>query len=114
MAQNSAKSAVPGTASPDLQNAISPDSFAQLDREKFTQNMLKVGAQTQQLLAGYFKRMANQDRSGPLDPLNVSGAFLALVKAMGEDRETVLHGQLQLWKDWMGLWETTARRILGG
>src|ERR1700722_8345792 len=114
MAQNSTKSAVPGSASPDPKNAISPDSFAQLDREKFTQNMLKVGMQTQQLLGEFFKRMASQDRAGPLDPLNVSGAFLALVKAMGEDRETVLHGQLQLWKDWMGLWETTARRILGG
>jgi polyhydroxyalkanoate synthase subunit PhaC len=114
MPQNSAKSAVPDTANPDPQGAISPDSFAQLDREKFTQNMLKVGVQTQELLAEFFKRMASHDQAGPLDPLNVSGAFLALVKAMGEDRETVLSGQLQLWKDWMGLWETTARRILGG
>jgi len=118
MEQNSAISAVPGTASPDAQGAISgaisPDSFAQLDREKFTQNMLKVGVQTQQLLAEFFKRMASQDRAGPLDPLNVSGAFLALAKAMGEDRQTVFNGQLQLWRDWLGLWETTARRILGG
>jgi len=114
MAQNSSKAAVTSKASPEVRDSLSPDSFAQIDREKFAQNMLTVGAQTQQLLAEFFKRMANQDHTGPLDPLNVSGAFIALAKAMGEDRQTVLNGQLQLWNDWMGLWETTARRILGG
>ena len=114
MAQKPTKSAVPEPEILAGQGGISPDSFAQLDREKFTQNMLKVGVQTQHLLADFFKRMANRERTGSLDPLNVSGAFLALVKAMGQERETVAQGQLQLWKDWMGLWETTARRILGG
>ncbi len=33
---------------------------------------------------------------------------------MSEDRETVMTEQVQLWKDWMGLWEGTALRILGG
>ena len=107
MAPNSPKSAAPAEA-----EAISPDSFAQLDREKFTRNMLKVGLQTQHLLGEFFKRA--HEKPGPLDPLNVSGAFLSLVTAMGKDRETVMNGQIQLWKDWMGLWEFTARRILGG
>ncbi len=33
---------------------------------------------------------------------------------MGGDRETVMEAQIQLWRDWMGLWESTARRMLGG
>jgi polyhydroxyalkanoate synthase len=103
----------PDTA-PAIDGGISPDSFAQLDREKFAHNMLRVGAQTQQLLTEFFRRVAERDNSAPLDPLNISGAFLALAKAMGEDRQTVMTGQVQLWKDWMGLWETTARRMLGG
>ena len=110
MPQNSPKTPLPP---PDAE-AISPDSFAQLDRAIFARNMLKVGAQTQHLLTEFFKRIATQENPGPLDPLNVSGAFLALVAAMGQDRETVMNGQVQLWKDWMGLWETTALRILGG
>ncbi len=110
MAQNPTKNA----AGQEAAEAISPDSFAQLDREKFARNMLRVGVQTQHLLTEFFKRLAARDKSAPLDPLNVSGAFMALAKAMGEDRETVMAGQMQLWKDWMGLWETTARRILGG
>jgi polyhydroxyalkanoate synthase len=104
----------PKSGAADAAEAISPDSFAQLDGEKFTRNMLKVGAQSQQLLTEFMKRMAERDKDAPLDPLNISGAFLTLAKAMGADRETVMAGQMQLWKDWMGLWETTARRVLGG
>ena len=33
---------------------------------------------------------------------------------MGQDRETVLESQVQFWRDWMGMWEGTARRVLGG
>jgi len=113
MPQNPPKIAKATAALPET-DAISADSFANLDREKFAHNMLRVGAQTQQLLTEFFKRMAERDSAAPLDPLNISGAFLALAKAMGEDRETVMTGQVQLWQDWMGLWETTARRILGG
>ena len=111
MAKKSAKPIPAGDL--DSQGAISAESFTQLDREKFAQNMLKVGVQTQRLLAEFITRLADRE-PGPLDPLNVSGAFLALVKAMGQDRETVIEGQLQLWKDLMGLWEATARRVLGG
>ena len=85
-----------------------------MDGEKFAANMLRVGVQTQHLIADFIKRRAATEKSGPLDPLNVSGAFMTLAKAMTGDRETVVAAQLQLWDDWMGLWETTALRILGG
>ena len=94
---------------------ITPDSFAQLDGEKFARNMLSVGIRSQRLLSDFIKRAANGTKSPtPLDPLNVSGAFLALAKAMSTDRQTVIDSQLRLWKDWMELWESTALRILGG
>ena len=89
------------------------DQLAQLDREKFARNMLAVAGQSQRLIADFLKRWAARENPGPLDPLNVSGAFFALLKAMGGDRETVLDSQLRFWRDWMGVWETTARRILG-
>ena len=89
------------------------DQLAKLDREKFAHNMLTVAGQSQRLIADFLKRWAAQETPGPLDPLNVSGAFFALLKAMGGDRETVLDSQLRFWRDWMGVWETTARRILG-
>jgi polyhydroxyalkanoate synthase subunit PhaC len=89
------------------------DRFANLDREKFARNMVLVAGQSQRLIADFLKRWASRENPGPLDPLNVSGAFFALLNAMGTDRETVMETQLQLWRDWMGLWESTARRMLG-
>ena len=111
--ESPAPSAAKPKAAP-VPEPISADSFAQMDREKFSANMLRVGVQTQHLIADYIKRRATSEKPGPLDPLNISGAFLALAKAMTADRQTVMASQLQLWNDWMGLWETTARRILGG
>ncbi len=99
----------PESADPSLS-----DRLAQLDREKFARNMLMVAGQSQRLIGDFLKRWASGEDPGPLDPLNVSGAFFALLKAMGTDRETVMETQLQLWRDWMGLWERTARRMLGG
>jgi polyhydroxyalkanoate synthase len=88
--------------------------FAQVDGEKFARNMFTVAGQSQQLMGDFLKRWMAREDTGPLDPLNVSGAFMALLRAMGSDRETVINTQLQLWRDWMGLWETTAHRMLGG
>ncbi len=89
------------------------DQLANLDREKFAQNMLKVAGQSQRLVADFLKRWAVSEHQGPLDPLNVSGAFFALLKAMGSDRQTVIESQMRFWKDWVNLWESTAMRMLG-
>ena len=45
--------------------------------------MLTVGVKSQQLLVDFMARMAKRDTATPLDPLNISGAMLNLVKAMG-------------------------------
>jgi polyhydroxyalkanoate synthase len=90
------------------------DYFAHLDQEKFARNMFEVAAQSRQLMTDFLKRWtARRENSGPLDPLNLSGAFLSLLSAMGSDRQTVMDSQIRLWQDWMGLWEGTARRMLG-
>ncbi|HEY2836524.1 MAG TPA: class I poly(R)-hydroxyalkanoic acid synthase [Rhizomicrobium sp.] len=90
------------------------DRLAQLDQEKFARNMLLVAGHSQRVVADFLQRWSARELPGPLDPLNVSGAFFALLKAMGEDRQTVLDSQVQFWRNWAGLWEATARRVLGG
>ena len=115
MVKNSSpKPPAPESKAPPGPDLISPDSFAQIDTEQFARNMLSVGIKSQQLIGDFIKRSTDGHQPGPLDPLNISGAFLTLTKAMSGDSETVANTQVQLWKDWMGLWETTARRVLGG
>jgi len=88
--------------------------FSQVDGEKFARNMFTVASQSQRLIGDFLQRWMAQDKQGPLDPLNVSGAFMSLLRAMGSDHETVMNAQIQYWRDWMGLWEQTAHRMLGG
>src|SRR5262249_14451250 len=69
---------------------------------------------SQQLIADFVRRQsAKSGASEPLDPLNLTGAFSELLKAMSANPAAVVEAQFQLWRDWMGLWERSARRMLG-
>jgi polyhydroxyalkanoate synthase len=109
---------MPSTASPDASlktkepESATPDS---LDAPQFARNMLTVGMKSQQLLVDFMARAAaNREQGVALDPLNISGAMLALAKAMTSDREHVVEAQTQWWNNFVTLWESTALRMLGG
>jgi polyhydroxyalkanoate synthase len=107
----SAKSPAASKSTPPESAAPSPDT---LDTREFARNMLSVGVKSQQLVLDFIARMGNRENPGPIDPLNISGAMLALAKAMGADREAVIRAQTEWWDNFMVLWESTARRMLGG
>jgi len=96
--------------------ARSPESVApdRLDAQTFARNMLTVGMKSQKLLMDFTARAASRENPVALDPLNISGAMLSLVKAMSGDREAVAEAQTQWWNNFMTLWESTARKMLGG
>ena len=84
------------------------------DPGEFARNMVRVGIQSQKLLADYFKRQAEKAGSQPLDPLNIAGAFTELLRGMVADPAVVMEAQFDLWRNYMTLWERTARRMMGG
>ena len=98
--------ASPTPESAPATEALKPDEFAR--------NMLTVGVKSQKLVLDFVARMSNRENAGPIDPLNISGAMLALAKAMGGDREAVVAAQTEWWNNFLTLWEHTARRMLGG
>ena len=85
-----------------------------IEPQAFARNMLTVGMKSQKLLVDFVARMAKREDPGPIDPLNISGAMMALAKAMSGDREAVLKAQTEWWDGFMTLWESTALRMLGG
>ena len=103
------RSAAPSPPAPE--SAAAPGT---LNTEEFARNMLSVGVKSQKLVLDFIARMSSRENSGPIDPLNISGAMLALAKAMGGDRDAVMAAQTQWWDNFMILWENTARRMLGG
>jgi polyhydroxyalkanoate synthase subunit PhaC len=98
-------------AAPPATESAAPD---RLDTQEFARNMLTVGVKSQKLLVDFMARMTERDNPGPLDPLNISGAMMSLAKAMSGDREVVIEAQTQWWNNFMTLWESTARKMLGG
>ncbi len=96
--------------------APAPESVApdRLDTREFARNMLTVGMKSQKLLVDFTTRMAARENPIALDPLNISGVMRSLAKAMSRDREAVVEAQTQWWNNFMTLWESTARKMLGG
>jgi polyhydroxyalkanoate synthase len=86
------------------------------DPAEFARNMMQVGQQSQRLIADFVKRQSAKGSGGggSLDPLNLTGTFTALLKSMAANPAVIMEAQFQLWRDYMGLWEQTAHRMMGG
>ena len=84
------------------------------DPAVFARNMMQVGQQSQRLLSDFMKRQSTKGNAGPSDPLNLMGTFSSLLKSMAAHPTVVMEAQFQLWRDYMGLWERTTTRMLGG
>jgi polyhydroxyalkanoate synthase len=84
------------------------------DPGAFARNMVKVGTQSQQLIRDFVRRQSEKSKSGaPMDPLNLTGTFMELLRGMVADPAVVMEAQFQLWRDYMNLWDRTARRMMG-
>ena len=90
------------------------DAYKIGDPAAFAQNMVRVGMQSQRLLGDFVKRQGAKTGDEPRDPLNLTGAFMQLLRGMAADPAKVMEAQFQLWRDYMGLWERTAQRMMGG
>ena len=84
------------------------------DPSAFARNMVKVGTQSQQLIRDFARRQSAKSKSGePMDPLNLTGTFMELLRGMVADPAVVMEAQFQLWRDYMNLWDRTSRRMMG-
>ncbi|HLY04922.1 MAG TPA: class I poly(R)-hydroxyalkanoic acid synthase [Rhizomicrobium sp.] len=96
--------------------AAGPDEsdYRITDPGEFARNMVHVGIQSQRLLGDFLQNQATKFGSEPFDPLNLGGAFMDLLRGMVADPAAIMEAQFALWRDYMNLWERTARRMMGG
>jgi len=92
----------------------SGDAYKVGDPGEFARNMVRVGIQSQRLLSDFMKRQASKSGNEPRDPLNIGGTFMELLRGMVADPAVMMEAQFDLWREYMGLWERTARRMMGG
>ena len=75
--------------------------------------MAKVAAKSQQLVGQFLARQSHRLGQEPLDPLNISGAWFALLKQMASNPAAMLNAQFELWRDYATLVQRTAERAAG-
>src|SRR5215471_11349807 len=93
--------------------AAEDSSYRVGDAAKFGRNMARVAAKSQSLLSSFVKRQTERLGHEPFDPLNISGAYFALLKEMAANPGFLLNAQFSLWTDYLTLWQRTAERAMG-
>ena len=70
-----------------------------------------IAERSQRLLLDYMNKQ--NGAPGNLDPLNVQQPFLDLMSRMMADPAKMMQAQISLWQDYMNLWQSAARRMMG-
>ncbi len=75
--------------------------------------MAEIAARSQRIVNEFLTRQAEADGLGMADPLNVGSAFLEMTAKMMADPAKLAQAQMNLWQDYMELWQRAAQRMLG-
>ncbi len=90
---------------PDGQGFRLPDP-AMLGR-----GMADVAERSQRIVGDWLKRQA-QEGANP-DPLNIGSAFMEMTARLMANPARLMQAQMGFWQDYMMLWQSTARRMMG-
>ncbi len=82
------------------------------DPVEVSQTLAAIAERSQKLVADFLERQA-VDGSPMGDPLNIGRAFLEMTARLMADPAKLVHAQMSLWQDYMQLWQSTTRRMLG-
>ncbi|WP_417317715.1 PHA/PHB synthase family protein [Emcibacter sp.] len=83
------------------------------DMEQFTDNMKAYAEKFQKLASDFLEKQKEHPSSADPDPLNLSGAMMEMTKYFAENPEQIVEKQVNLWKDYMKLWQSTAQKMVG-
>lgn len=86
-----------------------------IDPVEWSRNMAEIAERSQRLVNDFLSRQAESDENplGHGDPLNIGGAFLEMTRAMMNNPGAMMQAQINLWTDYMNLWQATTRRMMG-
>ena len=99
--------------------AANPAGIADMrmpDPQAVARAMAGIAERSQRIVTDFLVRQASQTSDGSLgsfDPLNIGGAFLQMTATLMTDPARLVEAQMNLWQDYMQLWQNTARRLMG-
>ncbi len=72
-----------------------------------------IADRSQKIVTEFLERQGTNGGIGPMDPLNIGNAFLEMTAKMMTDPAKLVQAQMNLWQDYLRLWQTTTQRIMG-
>jgi polyhydroxyalkanoate synthase len=86
----------------------------QINPAEISSAMTRIAERSQRLVTDFISRQASEPTAAAsLDPLNIGNAFLQMTTRLMSDPAKMVEAQMSLWQDYMSLWQTTSRRMLG-
>lgn len=83
------------------------------DPIELSRAMVKIAERSQRLVADFLARQASNGHIGIADPLNIGSAFMEMTAKLMANPAKLVEAQVNLWRDYMTLWQNTTRRWLG-
>ncbi len=83
------------------------------DPVEMSQALTRLAERGQKLVTEFLERQAGAGDSGPIDKLNIGGAFFEMTARMLADPARLMQAQMQLWQDYMALVGSATRRFMG-
>ena len=85
------------------------------DPTELSKAITEIAEQSQRIVTQFIERQQDGETTDTnLDPMNVAGAFLELTQRMLTDPTAIAQAQMQLWQNYLTLWQATTTRMMGG
>ncbi len=77
------------------------------------ETMAYIAERGQKLIAEFLERNPLEESLSRPDPYNIGGAFMEMTTKLLSDPQRLIEANLSLWQNYMSLWQSTTRRIMG-
>lgn len=86
--------------------------FKMPDPATFGRSMAGIAERSQRIVGDWLKRQAEEGPAKP-DPMNIGAAFMEMTTRLMTNPQKLIEAQVGFWQDYMALWQSTARRMMG-
>jgi polyhydroxyalkanoate synthase subunit PhaC len=83
------------------------------DPTEMSKSMASIAERSQRLVSEFVGRQMASGTVAETDPLKVGEAFVELSRHMMANPVQMMESSLNLWNDYLSLWQTTAQRMMG-
>ena len=93
---------------------MAEENFGERNRSEQLELMGQIVERSQRILADFAKNANGAEATGQSpDPLNLAPMVLELTTKMMANPNAIFQTQLSLWQDYITLWQSTSKRMLG-